>query len=167
MKNTKISIIVARTPRGVIGNNNSLIWKIPEDLKNFKKVTSGKPIIMGRKTYESIGSPLKDRKNIIVSRNKDIVIENAEVASSLEHAIEIAKKDYTGEIMLIGGSQLYLEAIQKKYVNKIYETLVFANLEGDAFFIYDEKSFELISSNKLYSDSKNEYDFEFRILIEK
>lgn len=167
MSINKLSIVVARTPLGLIGKNNSLIWNLPKDLKSFREITLSKPVIMGRKTYESIGKPLKGRKNIVVSKNKNLKIDECVfIANSLEEAILMAYSDYSGEVMLIGGSQLYKEAINKKYVNKIYETLVYANLEGDSYFEYDESNFKLISSIYEYSNYENKYDMEFRILIE-
>ena len=126
-----ISLIAALADNGVIGRDNGLPWHIPEDLKHFKTLTLGKPVIMGRKTFESIGKPLKGRSNIIVSRNKNLLIEGAEVVASLEEAMARAK-EFGQEIMIIGGAQVYAEALPK--AERLYLTFVHTKAEGDTFF---------------------------------
>lgn len=125
-----ISIIVAISLNNAIGRNNQLLWHIPEDLKYFKKVTSGHTIIMGRKTWESIGRPLPNRRNIVVSRTHK-TIEGAEVYSSLEDALKTASTE--GEVFIIGGGQIYKQALPM--ANKLYLTIMNQTIEdADTFF---------------------------------
>ncbi|HDP54948.1 MAG TPA: dihydrofolate reductase [Bacteroidetes bacterium] len=125
-----ISIIVAIAENGVIGNNNQLIWHIPGDLKRFKALTMGHHIVMGRKTWESIGRPLPGRKSIIVSRNRSFRVEGAEVVHSLNDAIKTASGD--DEIFIIGGGELYRQALP--IANRLYLTKVHKCFEGDVSF---------------------------------
>ena len=104
-----ISIIVAIARNGVIGNGNALIWRIAEDLRRFKALTTGHPVIMGRKTYESIGRPLPNRTNVVVTRRKDYRPEGCLVAGSLEQAVGLF--DPSEEIFIIGGAQIYAQAM--------------------------------------------------------
>lgn len=133
-----LSIIVALADNHVIGINNQLPWHLPADLKHFKAVTTGKPIIMGRKTWESLGRPLPSRLNIVVSRQAGFVAEGAEVYPTLEKAMlranEWATAQQVAEIMLIGGAQLYSMALQANIVDKLYLTRVHLKPEGDAWF---------------------------------
>ncbi|MCI5060965.1 MAG: dihydrofolate reductase [Alphaproteobacteria bacterium] len=136
-----VSLIVAAADNNVIGKDNKMPWHIPEDFKYFKKVTLGKPCIMGRKTFESIldmlGKPLPGRTSIVVSR-RGYAHEGAKSASSLEEAIEIAKKtvgqETDGEIMILGGAQIYALALEKELVERAYVTRVHQEPEGDAYF---------------------------------
>ncbi len=128
MKN--VSIIVAVANNNVIGINNSLPWHLPEDLKRFRALTTGHHIIMGRKTYESLGRLLPNRTTVIVTRNKNYQVEGALVAHSLEAAIALCQED--NEPFLIGGAELYQSGIV--LANKLYLTQVNANVAGDAFF---------------------------------
>lgn len=134
---TIVSIIVAAAENNCIGINNKMPWHISEDFKHFKEITIGKPCIMGRKTYESIleqlGKPLPGRKSIVVSRS-GYNHEGSISASSLEKAIEKAKEDGSSEIMIIGGAQIYNQAIENNLVNRIYLTRVHKSYDGDAFF---------------------------------
>lgn len=130
------SIIVAYNYKRVIGNEGKIPWHLPEDLKRFKELTMGCPIIMGRKTHESIGRVLPGRMNIIVSRNKDYIPlgpfkEPVFVVQSLERAIQVAESE-DKEIFIIGGEQIYKEAVH--LANRIYVTLVKNSLEGDTHF---------------------------------
>ena len=118
--------------RKAIGVDNTLPWNVPEDLKQFKKLTMGCPIIMGRKTYESIGRPLPNRFNIVVSRNANLQIEGVKKANSLEHAITFAKQKNPEEIFIIGGAQIYKQAIE--IADYIYLTEIDKCVKGDAFF---------------------------------
>jgi len=125
-----ISIIVAISENGVIGKNNQLLWHISDDLKRFKRLTTGHTVIMGRKTFESIGKPLPNRRNIVVSRGEGVKFNGCEVARSLTDALEIASTD--DEVFIIGGGEVYRQALP--LAGKIYLTLVHANFEGDTFF---------------------------------
>jgi dihydrofolate reductase len=132
----KLSLIVAVSRNGVIGLNNQLPWHLPEDLKYFKSVTMGKPIVMGRKTYDSIGRPLPGRTNIVITRDPAWHAPGVEVAQSLEAALALGKKacEAAGaeEIMVIGGEQIYRMCIEN--ADRLYLTQVDAEVEGDAFF---------------------------------
>jgi dihydrofolate reductase len=130
------SLIVAVADNGVIGNDNQLPWRISADLKYFKQVTMGKPIIMGRLTYESIGKPLPRRSNIVVTRNIAWQAEGVERAGDFSEALAIAKKiaDDSGleEVMIIGGATIYREALPQ--ADRLYLTRVHTEVDGDAFF---------------------------------
>ncbi|MDR7088279.1 dihydrofolate reductase [Cellvibrio fibrivorans] len=135
----KLAIIVAAARNGVIGCNNQLPWHLPQDLKYFKAVTLGKPVIMGRKTYESIGKPLPGRTNIVITRNKDwVAAEGVIVTNSLEQALLEAQKvrgstvSDLDEVMVIGGAEIYRSALQ--FADRIYLTRVDVEPQGDAFF---------------------------------
>ncbi|HOC35935.1 MAG TPA: dihydrofolate reductase [Tenuifilaceae bacterium] len=125
-----ISIVVATSENRVIGKNNQLLWHISEDLKRFKKLTTGHTVIMGRKTFESIGQPLPNRHNIVISRSEGLKFEGCTAAKSLADALEIASTDE--EVFIIGGGEVYRQALP--LAERIYLTLVHANYEGDTFF---------------------------------
>jgi dihydrofolate reductase len=125
-----ISIIVAVAENQVIGFDNHLLWHISEDLKRFKCLTLGHHVIMGRKTYESVGKPLPGRINIVISRQENLAIEGCLVAKSLEEALELAKQD--SELFIIGGGDIYKQALP--IADKIYFTRVHAGFPGDTFF---------------------------------
>ncbi|MGB7815973.1 MAG: dihydrofolate reductase [Methylotenera sp.] len=125
-----LSVIVAFAKNNVIGNNNTLPWHLPEDLKRFKALTMGHHIIMGRKTHESLGRLLPGRTTVIVTRNKAYKVEGALIANSLESAIALCKNDT--EPFLIGGAELYKVGLE--YATKLYITQVHAEFAGDAFF---------------------------------
>ncbi len=125
-----ISIVVATSENRVIGKNNQLLWHISEDLKRFKKLTTGHTVIMGRKTFESIGQPLPNRHNIVISRSEGLKFKGCTAAKSLADALEIASTDE--EVFIIGGGEVYRQALPLP--ERIYLTLVHANYEGDTFF---------------------------------
>lgn len=125
-----LSLIVAFAKNNVIGFQNTLPWHLPEDLKRFRALTIGHHIIMGRKTYESLGRLLPGRTTVIVTRNKNYQVEGALIASSLESAIAMCKED--SEPFLIGGAELYKTGL--KFANKLYITEVDAEFKGDAYF---------------------------------
>ena len=132
MPMTNCSLIVAFANHSVIGINNTLPWHLPEDLKRFRALTMGHHIIMGRKTYESLGRLLPGRTTIIVTRNKDYKVEGALIAHSLQAALMLSGSD--SEPFLIGGAELYKAGIS--YAKKLYVTEVNASYDGDAFFPY-------------------------------
>jgi dihydrofolate reductase len=125
-----LSLIVAIAKNRVIGVNNTLPWHLPEDLKRFRALTTGHHIIMGRKTFDSLGRLLPDRTTVIVTRNQDYKVEGAIVVHSLEAAIAACGDDK--EVFLIGGAELYKDGL--KLANKLYITEIDAEYEGDAFF---------------------------------
>ncbi|TAM53319.1 MAG: dihydrofolate reductase [Paraburkholderia sp.] len=129
---TTLTILVARARNGVIGRNNQLPWHLPEDLAFFKRATMGAPIIMGRKTHESIGRPLPGRRNIVVTRDAQRRVEGCEIATSIESALALAAKDGATEAFLIGGTQLYAEGIA--FADQLVITEIDADFEGDATF---------------------------------
>jgi dihydrofolate reductase len=125
-----ISLIVAMAHHHVIGKDNAMPWHLPADLKHFKAITSGHPVIMGRKTFESIGKALPNRRNIVISRQTDYMAADAEVVNSLEAALNLVKDQE--EIFVIGGAQIFKEALPLS--QKMYITYIDMNLEGDTFF---------------------------------
>jgi len=140
-----LSIIVAIAENGVIGKGNNLLWHISEDLKRFKKLTSGHSIIMGRKTFESIGKPLPNRRNIVISRNTSIHAEGCEIANSIENALKLTQNE--DEVFVIGGGQIYKQALP--LANKLYLTRVHADYDGDTFFpSVDTATWKLVSEEK-------------------
>jgi len=132
----RTAIIVARANNGVIGVDNQLPWHLPSDLKYFKQVTMGKPVVMGRKTFESIGRPLPGRTNVVITRNADWSAPGVRVVGSLADALKLATAqadlDGADEVVVIGGATLYREAIDQ--VDRMYVTQVHASPDGDAFF---------------------------------
>ena len=129
---TTLTIIVARARNGVIGRDNQLPWHLPEDLGFFKRTTMGAPIIMGRKTHESIGRALPGRRNIVVTRDATKRFEGCETATSIVQALTLAAKDGAPQAFLIGGTQLYAEGIQ--FADTMIITEIDADVEGDATF---------------------------------
>lgn len=155
-----LSLIIAIAKNNVIGKDNALIWRLSDDLKNFKRLTSGHSIIMGRKTYDSIGRPLPNRHNIIVTRNKRLKVEGCHVVYSLGKAYELALKlDGNEEVFVIGGANIYEQALSD--VSKVYLTKVDAEPEGDAFFdLSIFNSWKIAEVETFEKGDKNQYDFE-------
>ena len=152
----KISIIVAMSQNSVIGINNQLPWHISEDLKNFKKTTLNHCVIMGRKTYDSIGKPLNNRRNIVISRDSSLKIDGVEVVNSLEKAISMVKEAL--EIFIIGGEQIYSMALS--LATHLYITKVDGHFKGDAFFPdLDQKVWKEIAREDLISESQLKFSF--------
>ncbi len=127
-----LSLIVAVSRNGIIGHKGELPWRISDDLKNFKSITMGKPIIMGRRTFDSIGAALDGRQNIVVSRSEKIINDDVEMASSLDKALKIASKVNPVEVMIIGGGEIYNLALPK--ADRIYLTEVHIDVKGDVYF---------------------------------
>ena len=154
-----ISIIVAASTNDVIGRQGALPWHLSDDLKYFKAVTMGKPIIMGRKTWESIGRPLPGRQNIVVTRQQGFAADGCTVVASLEDAIAAAGD--ADEIVVIGGSQIYELALP--LARRLYMTRVHADVEGDAYFpAVDATRWSLVAEEHHEADQRNEYAFSFR-----
>ena len=149
-----ISLIVAASTNNVIGNDGELPWRLSDDLKRFKAVTMGKPIVMGRKTFESIGRPLPGRQNIVISRQDGLTADGCDVVQSIEQAVEVAGA--AEEIMVIGGSEIYAAFLP--LADRIYLTRVHAEFEGDAFFPSLDESKWRDSASRIYeADESNEY----------
>jgi dihydrofolate reductase len=131
-----MSLVVAMTANRVIGQNNTIPWRLPEDLKFFKRITMGKPIIMGRNTYESIGKPLPGRDNIVITRNPDYQVDGVHVVSSVQDAVELAGQltapDLEAEMMVIGGQQIF--ELTLPIADRIYLTELHTKIPGDVFF---------------------------------
>ncbi|MDO5615869.1 MAG: dihydrofolate reductase [Cruoricaptor ignavus] len=154
------TIIVAMGLANEIGNDNQLLWHLPKDLKHFKELTSGHPIIMGRKTYESIGKPLPNRTNIVVSRKKDWFEEGVLIVGSLKEALKFAKK-INENIFVIGGGTIYEQTME--LADKLEVTKVNANLQADTFFPkIDEKIWIKTNEDCQEKDDKNQYDMCFQ-----
>lgn len=155
MPKPKISIVVAITSKNAaIGNGGKLLVHIKEDLQRFKRLTTGHPIIMGRKTYESIGRPLPDRENLVITKNRDYLAHGITICADLEEAIEKASSieekssNNSKEIFLIGGGEIYKQGLP--FVDKIYLTLVETDLVGDVFFPdYSEFKKETFRENRV------------------
>ncbi|MDW7616721.1 dihydrofolate reductase [Peribacillus simplex] len=160
-----ISLIVAMDQNRVIGNNNQLPWHLPADLQYFKKVTMGHPIIMGRKTFESIGRVLPGRENVIVTRNPEYKAEGCLV---LHDTLEIKTfaDNSSDEVFVIGGAEIFKEILP--YTDRLYITVIHETFEGDTFFpVIDENEWDKISSNQGSIDEKNRYAHDFIILQKK
>ena len=142
----------------VIGKDNQMPWHLPADLKHFKTVTLGKPIIMGRKTYESIGRPLPGRKNIVISTNKAYMLEGCETVTSLNEALSLVND--VDEVMIIGGGFLYAQTLSQ--ADRLYLTFIDLDVDGDTHFP-DFKTLNIkeIKREKYHKDEKNLYDYEF------
>lgn len=128
----KIAIIAAISENGTIGKDNQLLWRIPDDMRRFRELTTSHVVIMGRKTYETIGKPLPNRTNIIITRNEDFTAPGCTISNSLEDALEKAKEGERNEIFIMGGGEIYKEAI--KFADKLYLTLIHEEKEGDTYF---------------------------------
>jgi dihydrofolate reductase len=132
MSEPRLVLVVAVAENGVIGKGGQLPWKIPGDLKRFQKLTMGKPVIMGRLTFESMGGPLKGRTNIVLTTNPEYKAEGATVVTNLKDAISLAAKDNTDEIAIIGGNVVFAETLPR--ASKLEITEVHGTPEGDAYF---------------------------------
>ena len=156
-----VSMIVAMAEGRVIGLNGSMPWHLPADFAYFKKSTMGCPIIMGRKTFDSIGKPLPGRQNIVLTHSSDLVIAGCDVVTSLEEALALVDKEQ--EVFIIGGQQLYEQALP--IANRLYLTHIQATLEGDTRFPdYSNYSWKQIRHEVFSSDEKNMYSYSFELL---
>lgn len=154
------TIVVAMGKNREIGRENQLLWHLPKDLKHFKEITSNHPVIMGRKTYESIGKPLPNRTNIVISRKTDWFEEGILIVGSIKEALKFAKK-IDENIFIIGGGNIYEQTIE--LADKLEITLVNATLEADTFFPkIDEKIWRKIDEICHEKDEKNQFDFCFQ-----
>ena len=154
------SIIVAVAENNVIGKDNKLLWHLPADLKFFKQTTLNHTMIMGRKTFDSIGKALPGRKTIVVTRQTDFAVENVTVAHSLKKAMELCKEET--ETFITGGAEIYKQSMP--FVNKIYLTRLHQNFEGDTFFPeINAADFKLTSNQKFEPDEKNKIPFSIMV----
>jgi len=153
-----VSIIVALDDKLGIGAKNRLLWKIKKDFAHFKTVTMGHPIIMGRRTYESIGKSLPGRTNIIITRDKNYQAEGCVIVNSLEEAIKTAKAE-AGEIFIIGGGEIFKQAMEQNLVDKLYLTKVSGDFNAEIFFPEYESTFTKVITSR--SDLEGDYQLEF------
>jgi len=154
------TIVVAMGEKNEIGADNQLLWHLPKDLKHFKDLTSGHPIIMGRKTYESIGKALPNRTNIVISRKKNWFEEGILIVGSIKEAVKFAKK-IDENVFIIGGGNIYEQTME--VADKLEVTLVKAELKADTFFPkIDPKIWKLTEEVFHEKDEKNQYDFSFQ-----
>ena len=153
-----LTLIAAMAKNRVIGKDNDLIWHFPEDLKHFKSLTSGHHVIMGRKTFESVGRPLPKRVNIIITRQKDYLAEGCKIAGSLEEALAMVKND--DQPFIVGGAEIYKQSLD--FANTIELTLIEAEYEGDTFFPeFDPSIWKLARGEKKEADDKHAHPYEF------
>ena len=160
----RIAMIWAMANNGVIGRQNKLPWHLPNDLKYFKRLTSGKTVIMGRKTYESIGRPLPNRINIVITRANDFHAEGIKVVNSLPAALELAAAETlisgAEEVIVIGGAEIYKLCLP--LAERLYVTLVHADVDGDARFPeWDRQAYQEIGREDFSADGPNPYDYSF------
>ena len=159
-----ISLIVAAAENGAIGKDNKMLWHLPNDLKYFKNVTWGMPVLMGRKTFEALGNkPLKGRSNIILTHNKKFKAENAVVISKLDDVFFFVNENDFNELMVIGGGEIYnlmLPKADRIYLTRVHETFP----DADAFFpSIDEKKWLRKSNESSMSDDKHQYPYSFEV----
>jgi len=155
-----ISMIAAMANDRIIGKDNQMPWHLPADFAWFKRSTMGKPVVMGRKTYDSIGRPLPGRQNIVISRDASLVIEGVDTVTSIEEALQAAGG--VEEVMIIGGGIIYEACLPK--ANKLYVTHIEAEIQGDTQFPAWSDEFKETYSESYSADEKNAYDMRFVVL---
>ncbi len=154
----KLAIIVATDEQGLIGRDNDLPWRLSADLQHFKRVTMNKPIVMGRRTHESIGRPLPGRQNIVITGSRDFQASGCDVVHSLEEALALCQGQE--EVMIMGGASLYQQTLP--LADKLYLTLVHARLDGDTWFPdWSSDEWDCVSREDHPADEKNDYDYSF------
>jgi len=163
-----LSAIAAMAENNTIGLNNSLPWHLTADLKRFKAITTGRPIIMGRKTFLSIGRPLPNRTNIVITRDRGFKAEGCLIANSIDDAIALAEQHATDEVFVIGGEEIYRQLLPK--VSRLYLTIVHHPFEGDAYFpTLMPGEWQEVSRERHASDLDNPYEYSFvgmeRVLV--
>ena len=155
-----ITLVVAASENNAIGLNNQLLWHLPKDMRFFKNTTWGMPILMGRKTFESMGSkPLNGRLNIIITRNKNWTSEDVTVVHTMEEATALATKFSYNELLVIGGGEIYEMALP--LAQKIWLTRVHTTVEGDVYFPKLNTEWEMVSSTQNAADEKHKFSFDF------
>lgn len=156
-----ISFVVAMAHHRVMGKNNAMPWHLPADLKHFKKITTGKPVIMGRKTFESIGKALPNRRNIVITRNAEYIAPGCDVVDSLQSALALVSDQ--DEICIIGGAQIFQEALPM--ADRLYLTFIDLEVDGDTFFpAWNPAEWKEVSREVFSPDSNNAYALEFVVL---
>lgn len=162
-----LSIIVAVASNGVIGGNNDLLWRVPEDLKRFKKLTQGHTIVMGRKTFDSLPGVLPNRNHVILTRDENYSVDSPFV--SVVHSIDELIAEYGDnkkEIFVIGGGEIYKQLLP--HANKFYLTKILKDFEGDTFFPqYDENEWEVIHTSEEYVNERDDLGYKFVNMVRK
>ena len=160
----RLSIIVAMDDNHLIGKDNGLPWHLPADLAFFKKVTTGHSIVMGRKTYDSIGRPLPNRRNLVITRSKGVTIEGCEVFNSIDQALQSTTNEE--EVLVIGGANLCQQVLGS--VDRLYITHIEGEFDGDTYFPeFDEGDWQEVSCESHQPDEKNPHHYHFKILERK
>ena len=161
-----ISLIVAATENNAIGKNNQLLWHLPNDLKFFKNTTWGMPVIMGRKTFESVNKPLPGRFNIVITRQTGWKADGVIVAADLQEALQKAAETNCNEAFVIGGGEIYKQAME--IADKIYLTRVHAEIDGDTFFpAIDEHAWLLTRKEEFTANEKHAFGYSFQTWMKK
>jgi dihydrofolate reductase len=162
-----ISLLVAAAENNVIGRNNQLPWHLPNDLKYFKNMTWGMPVVMGRKTFESFHKPLKGRTNIVITRQPDWKQAGVIVARDISSALQAAASETDAkEVFVIGGGQIFQEILEK--ADRLYITRVHANVKGDVVFPpIPENEWKLLSSRDMDKDDQHEFAYSFQVWVRK
>lgn len=161
-----ISLLVAASENNVIGRDNKLPWHLPNDLKYFKNLTWAMPILMGRKTFNSIGKPLPGRKSIVITRNSDWQHDGVDAVHSIHDAVEKAKGYGAKEIFVIGGAEIFKTALSD--ANRIYLTRIHQNIDGDVYFPeIDKTEWDLVSERFCEADEKNPYNHTYQVWEKK
>ncbi|MES2457081.1 MAG: dihydrofolate reductase [Bacteroidota bacterium] len=156
-----VSAVVAIAENNAIGKDNELLWYLPTDLKHFKSITKGHTIIMGRKTFDSIGKALPHRRNIVITRTEGLEIEGAEVVNTVDQALELCSDEE--EVFIVGGAEIYKIAMPA--TDRIYLTTVHRSFEGDAYFPeINMDLWKVVAEEKYEADEKNNIDFTFATL---
>lgn len=157
-----IAAIVVTDKNNAIGKDNKLLCHLPADLKFFKNTTLGYPVIMGRKTYESIGRLLPKRRNMIITRNVDFKVENAEMFDSIDSALNSCSEE---KVFIIGGSEIYRQALHK--IEELHRTVIQSEFEADSWFPDFESQFKKVDKQYYVADEQNKYDYCFEKWIRK
>ena len=159
----RVSIIAAVAKNKAIGKDNDLIWDLPRDMKFFTETTKGRYVIMGRRNYDSIPlkyKPLPKRPNVVVTRQEQFVAEKCDVVNSIAEGLEIARNKGEEEAFVIGGGQIYRNALENKLVDRMYITWIDEEFEADTFFPdFKEEEWEVVNSESFEKDEKNPYNF--------
>jgi dihydrofolate reductase len=159
-RNPAITLVVAVADSGVIGRDNTLPWYLPEDLKRFKRITMGKPIVMGRKTFESIGKPLPGRENIVVTRDANYLREGITVVHDADAAVRAAGT--APEVMVIGGAELFRQFLPR--ARRIHLTRVHGDIAGDVMWpALDEREWDVVEREKHAADERHPYAMTFEL----
>ncbi|MFC5648462.1 dihydrofolate reductase [Paenibacillus solisilvae] len=156
-----VTMIGAMANNRVIGVDNAMPWHLPAEMGHFRRSTIGRTVLMGRKTFESLGRPLKDRRNVILTRNIDYAPAGCEIVHTVEEALNLYEAAAVEELVVMGGAEIY--SLFLPYADKLLLTEVDANIDGDAYFpAFDSEEWSLVNSESFSKDEKNSYDFKIQ-----